>query len=713
MKRSIKRTMLMMLAVILLAVLCVTVCAAAEETQTATVSGRLISSTGDPIRLTGTNGKLAFVTTTGGQASFRTQEITVQSDGAFCATVSFDPAASGNPGQYYLYYRTEEDNSLNVLPNRYFYYTADAVSSSKNYGQGTLLDLRSGDISGLELMVDTGWTLTGRVRMHEDAYLTGKSDGDLANLHFGLRGENSTSLNVFSDVIFLQNGVREWTYRAIVPKTPVTCTLVQNGIQLYTSEAIAAETNLYTDKLDIAEVYISGDMQLPDLILAPAKATVIARFTVQDYVQTTIRAYAVTENGTYSSYFMSSNGYYGGTFDETVTIPREDTAETYQLYYEVGYDAGGTLVTSRVYVCADGSLSTDASKAGNFPMQDTVHHIFPLKMPPFAEGRIYIPQYNGVIFYIDVYGRKSGSVYAKTTITVSDAVIKTDEHGRVYVEYSLSDNRFKAGDTYYLQFFVYNEKGDPGRPVWHMGVFYADEDGGLLVGWNDHFNFKVQGDRTNELDVQLRTWSDGEDWVYIQGEHGITVVPSENGGYSASYGGAAELKVTFSDFTDVDLYVNDTLYSASKLAGKTITVSGDTLDIQYADKTYSAACLYGFSVTNIEPVYSDAGSAPNGVIAVYGADGSSREAIFADLAAGDAIRVSLHHDETLPESCTLVAAAFDAAGRMLGVGTAELIHADDLATAVLNIAPCAGAAELRLMLITQNTFAPQMVRWTL
>ena len=157
MKRSVKRTLLIVLAVLLLTALCVTVCAAAGETQTATVSGRLVSSSGDPIQLTGTNGELSFRATNGYSASLLSQEITVLADGTFRATVTFDPAVSGNPGQYYLCYRTQEDNSINVLPNRYFFYTAGALTSSEYYHQGTLLDLRSGDISGLELVVDTGW----------------------------------------------------------------------------------------------------------------------------------------------------------------------------------------------------------------------------------------------------------------------------------------------------------------------------------------------------------------------------------------------------------------------------------------------------------------------------------------------------------------------------------------------------------------------------
>ena len=697
----------------ILAAFCTTVCVAADDTKTVTVSGRLVSSSGDAIKLTGTGGLIDFYSSTGGSVSFTSKQVTINHDGTFSATVTYSTASSPTPGQYYLCYRTDDKNSINVIPNSNFFYKEGATTASKSYGKSTLLDLREGDVTGLELIVDTGWTLNGTVRMHEDAYLTGISDGDLASLSFGLRGKGSSSLNLYRIALFLESGVREWSYRMILPKTQTDCVLALDHIQLYTANAIAAESNIHTGKLDVAVLQITGDAQLPDIILKPAKAIITPRFTVKDYVQTVIRAYAVTENETYESYFMSSNGYYGGTFDEPVTIPQEDTAETYQLYYQVGYDASGLLVTSKVYVAADGSLTTDASKAGDFPIRDTVHPISPMKKPPFAEGRIYIPDYNGSIFYIDVYGR-TGSAYVKNSITVSEATVKTDEQGLSYVPYQLAstNSQFKNGASYYLQFYIYYEKGSPARPLWQPNVFYADEDGGLLVGWPDHYNFKVNEEKSNELDVQLLTWGDGIEEMYVQSEHGISADSGISGTYSATYEGATSLKVSFSFRTDVDLSINDTRYAAADLAGKTITLTGDTLNICYAAKANSEAYFYGFAVTGIEPVYPQSFTPESGVISVYGANGSAEEAILADLAAGNEIRVSLLGGETVSADSVLIAAVYGENGKLIGTDLAEPVFTQDLGTAVLELDPCAGAADLRLMLITPDLFAPQMQRWS-
>ena len=71
--------------------------------------------------------------------------------------------------------------------------------------------------------------------------------------------------------------------------------------------------------------------------------------------------------------------------------------------------------------------------------------------------------------------------------------------------------------------------------------------------------------------------------------------------------GADSLEVTFSAQTEVEtnidyLYVNGTKYTGTELAGKTITISGDTLTIRLvSDKSDSA---YGFSIDSIVKAYT-------------------------------------------------------------------------------------------------------------
>ena len=71
--------------------------------------------------------------------------------------------------------------------------------------------------------------------------------------------------------------------------------------------------------------------------------------------------------------------------------------------------------------------------------------------------------------------------------------------------------------------------------------------------------------------------------------------------------GADSLEVTFSTQTEVEtnidyLYVNGTKYTGTELAGKTLTISGDTLTIRLvSDKSDSA---YGFSIDSIVKTYT-------------------------------------------------------------------------------------------------------------
>ena len=76
--------------------------------------------------------------------------------------------------------------------------------------------------------------------------------------------------------------------------------------------------------------------------------------------------------------------------------------------------------------------------------------------------------------------------------------------------------------------------------------------------------------------------------------------------YTYKAEGAFSLDVTFSAQTEVEtnidyLYVNGTKYTGTELAGKTITISGDTLTIRLvSDKSDSA---YGFSIDSIVKTY--------------------------------------------------------------------------------------------------------------
>ena len=683
----------------LLLILCVTTFASASETTT--ISGRLVSSSGDPIKLTGTCGKVALGEKKAGTFFYDFAEAPVNADGTFSITA---PATSG---EYILRYTTDVENSINVIPGKSFFYAPDSGSAVNVATKAAFLNLADGSVSGLELVVETGWTLSGTVRLGEGAVLTNSRPGNasIAWIWFGFRSSGANRLDVYQEGINFYRGESEWSYRIIMPKTPVTYTLMVDQVKIYNG----TESNIYTGELDIAEVAVNGDMTLPDIVLNPARAEVTADFALDTRFLYTADVYLATDSAVYQ---WDLDAHYVSSYSVPLTIPAEDTSETYRIYYKFKYDGSGGLITGPVYVAADGSLTTDAGKAGNFPIQDTAYSIDPLKMPPFAEGRIYIPNYMGEIFYITVGARSGNTTYRKSTITVSQATAQLDEtQGRYYVPYSLASNEVKDGTTYYLYFTVSYDKGDNGR--WVTRQLYADQDGGPLVGWSDRFTFTVDEEKANEVDVRLLMWNNEEEYMFVQNEHGLTLVQQNSASYSASCPGAESLKVTFSFLTDVYLKVNGTEYSDSKLAGKTIEVTGDTLIIESVGKTSSVKeQLYGFAVEKIEPIYPGGGAAPDGVVAVYGTSGSTEETILADLAAGNALRVSLIHAEDVGDS-TVAAAVYDDKGCFVDMVLADLIYGNGLGTAQLDFAPCAEAAELRVMLLAPESCVPQMSLWSL
>ncbi len=90
--------------------------------------------------------------------------------------------------------------------------------------------------------------------------------------------------------------------------------------------------------------------------------------------------------------------------------------------------------------------------------------------------------------------------------------------------------------------------------------------------------------------------------------------------YTYKAAGAVSLDVTFSAQTEVetniDIYVNGAQYTGTELAGKTLTISGDTLTIRLvSDKSDSA---YGFSIDSIVKTYMEH-QYKNGVCTLCGA----------------------------------------------------------------------------------------------
>jgi len=554
---------------------------------------------------------------------------------------------------------------------------------------------------------ESGCRLSGTIRLGGGAVLTNPRSYDwpVAMIYFGLRSEGKEYPDICGKTIEFYEGEAEWSYELDLSEIPGNCTLMVKYIQLKKD----TESNLHTSSLDIAEVAVNGDMTLPDIVLNPARAEVTADFALDTRFLYTADVYLATDSAVYQ---WDLDAHYVSNYSVPVTIPAEDTSETYRIYYKFKYDGSGGLITGPVYVAADGSLTTDASKAGNFPIQAAAYSIDPLKIPPFAEGRIYIPNYMGEIFYITVGARSGSTTYSKCDITVGQGDVRLDEaQSRYYVPYSLASNQVKDGATYYLYFTVSYDKGANGR--WVTRQLYADQDGGPLVGWSNRFTFTVNEEKTNEVDVSLLMWDNEEEYMYVQNEHGLTLVQQNSASYSASCPGAESLKVTFSFLTDVYLKVNGMEYTNSELAGKTIEVTGDTLTIESVGKTDSGKeQLYGFAVEKIEPIYPEGDAAPDGVMAVYGTSGSAEETVLADLAEGNVLRVSLIHAEDVGDS-TVAAAVYDGKGRFMDMVLADLVYGNGLGTARLDFDPCAEAAELRVMLLAPGSCVPQMMLWSL
>ena len=78
-----------------------------------------------------------------------------------------------------------QDVQTNILPNSSYYYSTSEHTVTTS-GEATPITLNGGDISGLDLYVDTGWLLTGQIHLPEGGYI---EDGEV-NVNISLQDED-------------------------------------------------------------------------------------------------------------------------------------------------------------------------------------------------------------------------------------------------------------------------------------------------------------------------------------------------------------------------------------------------------------------------------------------------------------------------------------------------------------------------------------------
>ena len=659
-----------------------------------TISGKLVSATDDTIQLP-ENG-IGFSMYQKGEYydNWVSINYTADSEGNFTITVPSDLT-----GQFRLSANVNNRSSCNIVDSGDYYYKSDATASVGSLVSGDetfYFTVGEDDVTGLKIYVDTGYVMTGTVKLGTGAQLS-STDDYLGSVSVYLFPEQDDALSTY---VQMKKGESSWQYTIAVPKTNASYTLKYEF-----SPDSDATSNLYEDMQKQGTVSVTGPAALPDIVLMPGKHLI--NVTMKNPVSRSVSGNLYLElldsegnsTDTISKYFsLSSNG--SATYT-TVTAPTE-TAVSYRLYY-YSYNTQGLVSYKNVYVTADGTLTTKVDNAGIFSLtEDTAQSLTMIEQAPYVSGKIYLPDVlDDADFQIELSGYGYQIVYVR-----SDTVLK-DSKGQ-YVPYALYSSSLDIGDTFYLQYYL-NDSYYSGDVLFSGEAVYLGEDGSCCYDYSDKTFFTIPESGTFALDFTLATWNDGAEENLLQSAHGIN---SETGEltYTYTYPGATYLAVTFSDRTDTALVINDQTYYASSLRGrvKNIDVSqtNGTMTVK-VNSTNTYGKDYGFGIVSIVPYYGTEAVDQPVITALYSANGSGESTVLEDVCDGKPMYVSMAAPEGY--TGTVIAAVYNAAGRMLAADISEMTFTQGYDSAELCFTDAEDAAALKIMFV-DSAWAPQSVQ---
>lgn len=650
--------------------------------QAKIISGKLVSSQGDPVQLGEDSVSFSIYDSSGSYVDNRS---TIDADGNFTVMVADDLT-----GKFRMYCYPGTAAGSNVVTGKSYHYKSDATSSVTDYTRNDetyFFEIGEEDVSGLSIYVDTGYVMTGTVKLGTGATLSG-TNSTLARTYVYLT--NPTTHTSYSANVRMTKDATSWEYSIVVPKESVAYDMTS-----YININDGTTSNLYTGTVDHGSVTVTGSAALPDIIQLPGKHTV--RVTLTMPANDSVSGYLYMKTGSEetekqyeTSFYLEANG--SATYN-LVTTPNE-TAGTYQLYY-YAYNADGIIDYEYIYLTADGTLTTDESQAGNFSFDTTAHSITLMEQAPYATGKIYIPDcVDDEEFYIQLDSNDYASIW------VSDDTIKKESDGRKYVPYALYSDYITPGETsFYLCYYLSSYNGSA---LFNTSNYsyraYVAADGEIVYGSSNSYYFTVPASGVFNLDFTLATWDDGAEENLLQSAHGINNATDELT-YTFTYPGATWLAVTFNNRTDTDVTINNQKYyyyylqnsvqyiDVSETSG-TMTIS---VEAPYSDR------YYGFGIVSIVPYYgSEAVTVPT-ITSVYTEGGSDESIIMADLQDGKAVFVSMA--APAETSGTMIAAVYDSDGKMLDAAVSHMTFEEEYASAMLEFDQAEDAVKLQIMFV--------------
>lgn len=659
------------------------------------ISGRLVADDGGKVTWEPEVGLTLWLEAVG-EGSGQYLNVMPDARGNWSATV-----ASDFTGTFKLHTYIDSGIQTNILPETYYY--RQGGRSTHDALEATPITLGEEDLTGLELYVETGWILSGHISLPEGGYISGgtvpvgvsiqTADGSYS----GYRGRGTV-------------GSDGGSYFAAVPKEEAQYAVCLNSV---TSLPDGVSSNLYWgDNLTLEPVTITGDTDGLDFTLAKARSVITGTvYRPEGYsgaLNLTLYVQVSRESSTYAYNGFATLSARDDSANFSIAIPETETSEQYQLCYII-YNGTGVLSGHDVYLCSDGSLSTDPAQAGSFSLDHPqVHEFAPLTVQPFATGRIYCPEELTEPMSIVVDYRPQSGISTMDlsptamVVNIGPNIGQQDENGRWYSTYALSG--LEVGSAYKLTYYSY-DNSDVVDTNWH----YINTDGAVVSSAGQATVYTVPNVGSNVVNFTPILWDEGSEDYVLQSEHGMKSLP-QAATYTYRYPGADSLNVTFSSRTDMNLKVNESNYGSNSLAGNTIQVTGDTLTVVLDAFDYQVE-KFGFAVEKVEPLGVEQ-TPVTGAAAVYTESGSTEKAVLTDAKAGEVVRVSLVGQESAGTRHSLLGALYGADGALLDFVQVPVTFNDaGVCTTSLCFDAYGQAVTLKLFLIDQD-WAPEMANLT-
>lgn len=659
-----------------------------------TISGSLVADDGSEVIWDPEETLWLYLTSDTGNESFA---VTPDAQGNWSAAVDLSFT-----GEFTLRTYISGNVQTNIFGNRdYYYSTADHAVTTE--AEASLLTIGEEDVTGLKLYVETGWLLSGAIKLPEGGYITDKT----VNVSVVVKTADGSYTDYRGSGTVGPTG---GSYCVAVPKQTAEYQIVLQSIY-----APGVPSNIYWgEEQTLSTGSITSDTDGLDFTLVKA-GTVITGTAyrpegVEGYLN--LNLCALVKRSDYYTWSYNTNAsidYNSNSGNFSIAIPTSETATEYQLYYTI-YSVEGIVTQKSIYLCADGSLTTDSSLAGTFSLANPPAHEFTLLTAlPFAAGKVRCPEgleqtttfvvYPQIVSEISTLEFPQGAV----EVMVGPGSGQQDEDGW-FSTYSLNDPSFTVGTSYRLICYS-NDTHTPADTSW----YYVNQDGTLTKDMSSADIYTVADGTVNTVNFTPMLWNSGSEDYLLQSEHGISSI-AEPITYTYTFPGATSLDVTFSDRTDVDLTVNGETWHCQSQAGQTMTVDGDTLTVVMPALDFGSTYRFGFAVEKVTPA-GIGDVVQTGAAAVYAPSGSSEKAIMDSVKAGEPVRISLVSQDDPYYQYSLTGAIYDADGMLLDIVQVPVIFDGGTCTASLDFEQYGQAVTLKIFLMDKR-LSPEMENLT-